>query len=102
MAILRPKQTKKNGNAMELSIKAKIKKEFQHHEKDSGSAGVQVALLSLRIDKLTEHLKANKKDHSSRYGLIKMVSARRKLLDYLARTDKAGYQSVIERLKLRR
>jgi small subunit ribosomal protein S15 len=87
---------------MELSIKTKIKKEFQRHEKDSGSAGVQVALLSLRIDKLTEHLKAYKKDHSSRYGLIKMVSARRKLLDYLARTDKAGYQSVIERLKLRR
>ncbi|MFA5043799.1 MAG: 30S ribosomal protein S15 [Kiritimatiellia bacterium] len=87
---------------MALSIKDKIKKEFQRHEKDSGSAGVQAALLSLRINKLTEHLKANKKDHSSRYGLIKMVSARRKLLDYLARTDKAGYQSVIERLKLRR
>ena len=87
---------------MASPIKEKIKKEFQRHEKDSGSADVQVALLSLRIDKLTEHLKANKKDHSSRYGLIKMVSARRKLLDYLARTDKAGYQSVIERLKLRR
>jgi small subunit ribosomal protein S15 len=97
-----PKQTKNNGKVMALSIKDKIKKEFQRHEKDSGSAGVQAALLSLRINKLTEHLKANKKDHSSRYGLIKMVSARRKLLDYLARTDKAGYQSVIERLKLRR
>ena len=87
---------------MALSIKDKIKKDFQRHEKDSGSAGVQVALLSLRIDRLTEHLKANKKDHSSRYGLIKMVSARRKLLDYLARTDKAGYNSILERLKLRR
>ena len=102
MAILRAKQTKNNGNVMALSTKDEIKKEFRHHEKDSGSAGVQVALLSLRINKLTEHLKANKKDRSSRYGLIKMVSARRKLLDYLARTDKADYQSVIERLKLRR
>ena len=87
---------------MALSTKDKIKKEFQHHEKDSGSASIQVALLSLRINKLTEHLKANKKDQNSRYGLIKMTSARRKLLDYLARTDKAGYKSVIERLKLRR
>ncbi|MBI2439901.1 MAG: 30S ribosomal protein S15 [Lentisphaerae bacterium] len=87
---------------MAIPTKAEIKKEFQHHEKDSGSAGVQVALLSRRIDMLTEHLKANKKDHSSRYGLIKMVSARRKLLNYLARTNKAGYQAIIERLKLRR
>ena len=82
--------------------KSEIKKEFQIHAKDSGSASVQVALLSLRINKLTEHLKANKKDRNSRYGLIKMVSARRKLLNYLARTDKAGYQSIIQRLKLRR
>ncbi|MBI2437431.1 MAG: 30S ribosomal protein S15 [Lentisphaerae bacterium] len=87
---------------MAVLSKAEIKKEFQNHEKDSGSAGVQVGLLSRRIDKLTEHLKANKKDQSSRYGLIKMVSARRKLLDYLARTDKSGYKSIIERLKLRR
>ena len=87
---------------MAPSTKEAVKKEFQHHEKDSGSAEVQIALLSLRIDKLTEHLKANKQDQSSRYGLIKMVSARRKLLDYLARTNKSGYQSLIERLKLRR
>ena len=87
---------------MTSSKKSEIKKEFQRHEKDSGSADVQVALLSLRINKLTEHLKANKKDQNSRYGLIKMVSARRKLLNYLARTDKAGYQAIIQRLKLRR
>ena len=67
-----------------------------------GSAAVQIALLTHRIEQLTEHLKANAKDHSSRYGLIKMVSARRKLLDYLQRSETERYQSVIERLKLRR
>ena len=84
------------------NTKAEIKKAFQCHEKDSGSAGVQVALLSRRIDNLTDHLKANKHDHNSRYGLIKMVSTRRKLLDYLARSDQARYQDVVQRLKLRR
>lgn len=87
---------------MENKTKIEIKKAFQGHDKDSGSAGVQVALLSYRIDKLTEHLKANKHDHNSRYGLIKMVSTRRKLLDYLARNDKTRYEDVIQRLKLRR
>ncbi len=87
---------------MEVKPKSVIKKEYQRHAQDSGSADVQVALLSHRIERLTEHLKANNKDHSSRYGLIKMVSARRKLLDYLQRTDKQRYQDIIERLKLRR
>jgi len=87
---------------MENTAKAEIKKAFQCHDKDSGSAGVQVALLSHRIDKLTDHLKANKHDHNSRYGLIKMVSTRRKLLDYLARSDQVRYQDVVQRLKLRR
>ncbi|MBU4200352.1 MAG: 30S ribosomal protein S15 [Verrucomicrobia bacterium] len=87
---------------MEPIAKATIKKEYQCHDKDSGSAGVQVALLTHRIERLTDHLKANKKDHTSRYGLIKMVSARRKLLDYLQRSDKKRYQDIIERLKLRR
>lgn len=86
---------------MELTTKAAIKKEYQRHEKDTGSAGIQVALLTHRIEKLTEHLKANKKDHSSRYGLIRMVSARRKLLDYLQRASAPDYQSIIKRLKLR-
>ncbi len=84
------------------TAKAEIKKAFQSHDKDSGSAGVQVALLSRRIDNLTDHLKANKHDHNSRYGLIKMVSTRRKLLDYLARSDQARYQDIVQRLKLRR
>jgi small subunit ribosomal protein S15 len=89
---------------METKSKTKkeITKEFQCHAKDSGSADVQIALLTYRIEHLTEHLKANKKDHSSRYGLIKMVSARRKLLDYLQRSNKKRYQALIERLKLRR
>lgn len=87
---------------MENKTKSEIKKAFQCHAKDSGSAGVQVALLSFRIDKLTEHLKANRHDHNSRYGLIKMVSGRRKLLDYLARTNQARYQDIVQRLKLRR
>ena len=87
---------------MENKTKTEIKKAFQCHDKDSGSAGVQVALLSYRIDKLTEHLKANKHDHNSRYGLIKMVSSRRKLLDYLARTDQERYKDMVQRLKLRR
>lgn len=87
---------------MELQLKSKIKKDFQCHEKDSGSAGIQIALLTNRIARLADHLKANSKDHSSRYGLIKMVNARRKLLDYLQRKDKQRYQDILERLKLRR
>ena len=87
---------------MDAATKAKIKKEFQVHERDSGSSDVQVALLSHRIDELTEHLKIHKKDHSSRYGLIKMVSARRSLLDYVKRKDEGRYRNLIKRLKLRR
>ncbi len=79
-----------------------IRNQFQRHEKDTGSSEVQIALLTKRIEHLTEHLKANKKDHSSRFGLIKMVNARRKLLDYLKRTDEPRYQSVIKELSLRR
>lgn len=87
---------------MEQKTKEEIRKAFGLHEKDTGSANVQIALLTDRIEKLTEHLKANKKDHSSRHGLIKLVSARRKLLDYLYREDKESYQTIIKRLKLRR
>ena len=87
---------------MEQTTKAAIKKEFQLHEKDSGSASVQVALLTRRINQLTEHLKQNRKDHSSRYGLIKMVSARRTLLDYIEHADTKAYRDIVKRLKLRR
>jgi len=76
-------------------------KEFQLHEKDTGSADVQVALLTHRIAQLTEHLKTNAKDHSSRRGLLKMVAKRRSLLDYLSRSQADRYRKVIDRLNLR-
>ncbi len=87
---------------MENATKASIKQEYQLHERDTGSAEVQVALLSKRIQDLTQHLQGHKKDHNSRRGLIVMVSKRRRLLDYLGRKDEARYQKVIARLGLRR
>lgn len=77
-------------------------KEFQLHGKDTGSADVQVALLTHRIEHLTEHLKSNAKDHSSRRGLLKMVAQRRSLLDYLSRSQNDRYKKLIEKLKLRK
>ncbi len=77
-------------------------KEFQLHEKDTGSADVQVALLTRRISQLTEHLKSNAKDHSSRRGLLKMVAQRRSLLDYLSRSKSERYKSLLEKLNLRK
>jgi small subunit ribosomal protein S15 len=77
-------------------------KEFQLHDKDTGSADVQVALLTHRIEHLTEHLKINRKDHSSRRGLLKMVAQRRSLLDYLSKTEADRYKKVIEKLNLRK
>lgn len=72
------------------------------HEKDTGSADVQIALLTRRINELTEHLKIHVKDHSSRRGLLKLVAQRRRLLDYLKRTASGRYQAVIEKLHLRK
>jgi small subunit ribosomal protein S15 len=72
------------------------------HEKDTGSADVQIALLTKRISELTEHLKINTKDHSSRRGLLKMVATRRSLLDYLKGTATDRYLSVVEKLGLRK
>jgi len=77
-------------------------KEFQLHEKDTGSADVQVALLTHRIEHLTEHLKGNAKDHSSRRGLLMMVAQRRSLLDYLSKTKADRYQKLIDKLHLRK
>ncbi|MFU8779698.1 MAG: 30S ribosomal protein S15 [Kiritimatiellia bacterium] len=82
--------------------KASIQEKYQRHASDTGSSDVQIAVLTSRIQKLTEHLKLNKKDHSSRHGLIKMVSARRRLLDYLKDTDTDRYQSLIKDLGIRR
>lgn len=82
--------------------KAAIKNEFQRHERDTGSSEVQIAILTKEIAALTEHLKANKKDRSSRYGLLRKVQNRRKLLDYLKREDEAKYKDLIAKLGLRR
>jgi small subunit ribosomal protein S15 len=87
---------------MDKSTKETITKEYQQHDNDSGSSDVQVALLTRRIEELTEHLKTHRKDQSSRHGLIKMVSRRRKLLDYIRSRDEKRYQELIKRLKLRR
>jgi len=85
-----------------MEPKAKTIDGFRLHEKDTGSADVQIALLTERINLLTEHLQGNKKDHSSRRGLLMMVGQRRKLLDYLHNTDVTRYQSITKKLKLRR
>ena len=81
--------------------KSRIVQDFRLHEKDTGSADVQIALLTERINKLTEHLQKNIKDHSSRRGLLMMVGQRRRLLDYLHETDTPRYQAVTKKLKLR-
>ena len=79
-----------------------VQEEFQTHDGDTGSSDVQVAVLSKKIEALTEHLKTHRKDHSSRYGLIKMVNERRRLLDYLKKKDEKRYQELIKALKIRR
>jgi small subunit ribosomal protein S15 len=87
---------------VDQAVKAEVKKEYQKHDRDTGSVEVQVALLSSRIAELTEHLKTHKKDNSSRRGLITMVNKRRKLLSYLTKEDNARYKELIQRLGLRR
>jgi small subunit ribosomal protein S15 len=82
--------------------KSQTIEEFRVHERDTGSADVQVALLTQRINHLTEHLQRNRKDHSSRRGLLKMVGQRRRLLDYLNTADTDRYQALTRRLKLRK
>lgn len=86
----------------DMEAKSKTINEFRVHEKDTGSADVQIALLTQRINELTEHLQKHKKDHSSRRGLLMMVSKRRRLLDYLNTTNTNRYQSVTKKLKLRK
>ena len=87
---------------MELSDKSKIVRDFQRSGADTGSPEVQVALLSARISSLTEHFKSHVKDHHSRRGLLKLVQQRRGLLDYLQNIDSQRYQTLIEKLGLRR
>jgi len=85
-----------------LDRKQEIILEYQTHEGDTGSPEVQVALLTERIRQLTEHLKVHKKDHTSRRGLLMLVGRRSALLKYLTRRDRARYQTLIQRLGLRR
>lgn len=84
-----------------MEAKANTINEFKLHTKDTGSADVQIALLTQRINHLTGHLQTNKKDHSSRRGLLIMVGQRRRLLDYLHNTDTSRYQAITKKLKLR-
>ena len=88
--------------ALAKETKEQILADFRTHEADRGSPQVQVALLSKRINGLTEHFKTHKKDNHSRRGLLKMVSQRRSMLDYLKRTDIERYHEVVNRLGLRR
>ena len=87
---------------MQKDVKQEIIEKYATHEGDTGSPEVQVALLTYRINTLTEHLKANNKDHHSRRGLLKMVGHRRNLLGYLAKTDIVRYRALIEKLGLRK
>jgi small subunit ribosomal protein S15 len=85
-----------------MQAKAKTIGDFKTHEGDTGSPDVQIALLTQRINHLTEHLQKFQKDHSSRRGLLMMVGQRRRLLDYLQAKDLSRYQAVTKKLKLRK
>ncbi|WP_017303804.1 30S ribosomal protein S15 [Spirulina subsalsa] len=84
------------------ALKQEIISEYQVHETDTGSSDVQVAMLTKRINQLTEHLKINKKDHSSRRGLLKLIGRRKRLLAYIQKQDYEHYQTLIGRLGIRR
>ena len=88
--------------ALQAAQKAQVVKQYQRAGNDTGSPEVQVAILSERINNLTEHFKTHVKDNHSRRGLLKLVSQRRQLLDYLRQADEARYKSLIEKLGIRR
>jgi small subunit ribosomal protein S15 len=88
--------------AISVDSKKEIIQKFAQREGDTGSADVQIALLTTRIQALTEHLKSHEKDHASRRGLLKLVGQRRKLLRYLRTVDQSRYQGVLNALNLRR
>jgi len=88
--------------SFDAEAKSKIVSEFKRSDSDTGSPEVQVALLTSRIQYLTDHFKAHKGDHHSRRGLLRMVNQRRSLLDYLKKKDLQRYRDLIERLGLRR
>ncbi len=87
---------------MSAQQKTQILKDYAIHEKDTGSPEVQIAIITERINQLRSHFDAHKKDHSSRRGLLKLVSRRNQLLKYLTREDRTRYQTVIGRLGLRK
>jgi small subunit ribosomal protein S15 len=91
-----------NPLALESDDKQSIIAKFSKHEGDTGSPEVQIALLTKRIDTLTEHLKYHKKDHHSRRGLLKMVGHRRRLLNYLQARDVDRYRNLVKELELRK
>lgn len=88
--------------ASEVKVPSENVKGLQLHDKDTGSADVQIALLTERIAHLTEHLKSHVKDHASRRGLLMLVARRRSLLDYLARTANDRYKAILAKLNLRK
>ena len=88
--------------ATATELKEQIVTDYKTHTSDTGSSQVQIALLTQRINELTQHFRIHKKDNNSRRGLLKLVSRRRKLLDYLKRKDINEYHTIIERLGLRR
>lgn len=88
--------------SLDKSVKQQIINEYRVHKIDTGSPEVQIALLSERINYLTEHFKVHKKDHHSRRGLLKLVSQRRRLLDYLRDNNTDRYRSIISKLGIRR
>jgi small subunit ribosomal protein S15 len=87
---------------MSTVAKPEIISEYKTHDKDTGSSEVQIALLTARINHLTEHLRVHRKDFHSRRGLLQMASRRRKLLDYVKRHDLAKYQDLLKKLNLRK
>lgn len=88
--------------ALTQERKQELMAEYQVHETDTGSSDLQVAMLTDRINKLTEHLKKNKHDHASRRGLLKMIGRRKRLLSYINNRDSQRYQALIKRLGIRR
>lgn len=88
--------------AVTKSVKAEILKKFQRGDLDTGSSEVQIALLTEKIDELTTHFSTHKKDHHGRRGLVKAVNQRRKLLDYVRRTDVKKYEELLKQLQIRK
>jgi len=87
---------------MSQPVKSEVIAQYKTHEKDTGSSDVQIALLSARINHLTEHLRTHRKDFHSRRGLLQMASRRRKLLDYVKSEDLAKYNDLLQKLNLRK